>query len=416
MDKAVSPGQRSGCVRIPSSKSIVHRLLICTALGKEPVRISFNGLSKDILATVNCLRALGAEIAISDNQLSVQPARVYPENAVLPCGESGSTLRFLLPVVGALGMEGCFMMEGRLPDRPMKEYEALLSAHGMNIKHSGNSLFCKGKLTSGSYTLPGNISSQYFSGLLMALPLLSDDSELTIQEKLESAGYIALTEDALADAGITLHRHPDGWIIPGNQIPFLPPEKAAEGDWSNAAFFLCAGALSEKGILVEGLNLNSHQGDRAILELLNAFGAEIRNELSGNQVFIRRNSCIPLKIDASPIPDLIPVLAVLSCAAEGDTCIYNAARLRLKESDRLSATVKLITDLGGSAEEAEDSLIVHGRGSLYGGLTDSCNDHRIAMSAAVAASVCREEVYITGAECIEKSYPRFWDDWKGCRS
>ena len=171
MDKAVSPGQRSGCVRIPSSKSIVHRLLICAALGKEPVRISFNGLSKDILATVNCLRALGAEIAISDNQLSVQPARVYPENAVLPCGESGSTLRFLLPVVGALGMEGCFMMEGRLPDRPMKEYEALLSAHGMNIKHSGNSLFCKGKLTSGSYTLPGNISSQYFSGLLMALLL-----------------------------------------------------------------------------------------------------------------------------------------------------------------------------------------------------------------------------------------------------
>ena len=414
MDKTVSPGQRAGKVTIPSSKSVVHRLLICAALGKEPVKIPYNGLSKDILATVNCLRALGADISVSEKELSVLPVTSPAEGAVLPCGESGSTLRFLLPVVGALAAKGSFLMEGRLPERPMQEYEAILSAHGMQISREGNLLHFEGQLEPGYFILPGNISSQYFSGLLLALPLLPEDSELHIEGKLESAAYISLTEDALGEAGITLLHHADGWHISGGKVPSLPKEKAAEGDWSNAAFFLCAGALSEKGIRVEGLNCRSHQGDRAILELLQAFGAHSEILPEQNSVTIRKQNCRPLVIDASPIPDLIPVLAVLSCAAVGDTLIYNATRLRMKESDRLSSTAALIRSLGGSVEEKEDALIIHGTGNLHGGHADSFNDHRIAMSAAVAASLCSEAVTISAAESVEKSYPGFWDDWKRC--
>ena len=414
MDMTVSPGPCSGSVTIPSSKSIVHRLLICAALGKKPVSISIYGLSKDILATADCLNALGAEIKIRENRLDVCPINTPAKDAVLPCGESGSTLRFLLPVIGALGASGCFIMEGRLPERPMQDYETLLTAHGMAIRREGKRLYCEGQLEEGSYMLPGNISSQYFSGLLMALPLLPGNSDISVQGRLESADYIHLTEDALTEAGIIVHPHSGGWTVPGSQTPCLPSFLAAEGDWSNAAFFLCAGALSEEGIHVKGLNCYSHQGDRAILELLDAFGAEIREVPEENRVFIRKKACRPLEIDASSIPDLIPVLSVLSCAATGDTHITNAARLRMKESDRLTGTANLITALGGSVEENEDSLTIHGMGNLRGGTADSLHDHRIAMSAAVAASICCEEVYVTGAECVEKSYPDFWNDWKEC--
>ena len=399
---------------IPSSKSIVHRLLICAALGKEPVSISVNGLSKDILATASCLRALGAEIKSCENMLDVRPISSTVQNAVLPCGESGSTLRFLLPVTGVLGSSGHFIMEGRLPERPMQEYESLLTAHGMTISREGAKLSCGGLLKEGCYTLPGNISSQYFSGLLMALPLLAGNSEIRVEGRLESADYIHLTEDALAEAGICIHRHPDGWTVPGGQTPRLPRRLSAEGDWSNAAFFLCAGALSEEGIDVRGLNCQSHQGDRTILRLLDSFGAEILEMPEENRVFIRKKECRPLEIDASSIPDLIPVLSVMSCAATGDTHITNAGRLRMKESDRLAGTVNLINALGGSAEEKDDSLVIHGKSFLHGGTADSLHDHRIAMSAAVAASVCREPVLVTGSECVEKSYPGFWDDWKEC--
>ena len=305
-------------------------------------------------------------------------------------------------------------MEGRLSERPMQEYEALLRVHGMVVRREGKKLYCGGRLEEGSYSLPGNISSQYFSGLLMALPLLSGDSRITAEGRLESEDYIRLTEDALAEAGIRVNHYAGGWAVPGGQAPCLPSSLSAEGDWSNAAFFLCAGALSEEGIHVKGLNCHSHQGDRAILRLLDAFGAEIREVPEENRVFIRKKACRPLEIDASSIPDLIPVLSVLSCAAEGNTTIINAARLRMKESDRLTATAKLITALGGSAEEKDDSLIIHGSGVLRGGTADSFHDHRIAMSAAVAASICSDAVLVTNSECVEKSYPGFWDDWKEC--
>ena len=411
MKKTVLPRSVPHAVSIPSSKSVVHRLLICAALGRRPVKLLLNGLSKDILATAACLEGFGTELTVSEREIIVKPGPASEKDVVLPCGESGSTLRFLLPVCGALGLHGHFRMEGRLPERPMQPLEAMLEEKGMLLKHEGALLSFSGTLTPGMYHLPGNISSQYFSGLLFALPLLGEESTLCAEGRMESLGYIALTEDALSAAQVSYQKTGDYiWHLPGGQHPQLPEEVSAEGDWSNAAFFLCMGALSPKGITLHGLNLHSRQGDKAILDLLRRFGADVKEDAAAGSVTVRRNQCCPFEVDASAIPDLVPVLSILACGAVGDTKIYNAARLRLKESDRLQTTARLISDLGGNAEEFADALLIHGTGTLKGGTADSTNDHRIAMSAATAAVLCGREVVILGAECVEKSYPGFWDD------
>ena len=410
------PGRRSGNVQIPSSKSAAHRLLICAALGEGNTILSFNGLSKDIQATADCLQAMGIPVSICGHEIYISHVPFLRQNPILLCGESGSTLRFLLPVAGALGMSGCFEMEGRLPKRPMTDYILQLIMHGMTIFQDGSRLYFEGQLQSGEYCLPGNVSSQYFSGLLMALPRLSGDSTIIATGKLESAGYIRMTEDALTLSGVRFEREETWdrqiWHIPGNQCFTLPATLSAEGDWSNAAFFLCMGALSEEGVTVRGLNLDSDQGDKAILDILRRFGASVGT--GADSVTGRRGELRPVVIDAAPIPDLIPVLSVLACGAQGDSRIENAARLRLKESDRLQSTARLINDLGGKAEELPEGLVIHGTGRLRGGTVDPCNDHRIAMSAAVAACLCRESVTVTGANCVQKSYPAFWDDFGRC--
>ena len=408
----LTPGPCAGEVCIPSSKSVAHRLLICAALGTEKTTLLIDGFSKDILATAKCLRALGAGIEAKGRRIRVTPIQKPVGGGLLPCGESGSTLRFLLPVAGALGVSGYFKMEGRLPERPMQVYEDVLRAHGMEISRDGSFLRFGGQLRSGDYSLPGDVSSQYFSGLLMALPRLSGDSAVTAEGTLESAGYIRLTEDALALSGVTIEREGQSWHIPGSQPFALPGVLRVEGDWSNAAFFLCMGALSEQGVKVHGLNLASAQGDMAVLDILRQFGASV--EACDGEVTVRRAELSPVTIDAAPIPDLVPVLSVLACGATGDTRIINAARLRMKESDRLQTTAKLISDLGGAVDELPDGLVIHGTGGLRGGEVDSCGDHRIAMSAAVAAGLCRESVTIGGADCVQKSYPAFWEDFWRC--
>ena len=409
--RTVSPGARCGTVTVPSSKSHVHRLLIAAALGESPVSIRLRGLSRDILATADCLRAMGAEIDCTETCLSAVPPdrpRTPDGEAVLPCGESGSTLRFLLPVLGALGLDGCFHMEGRLPQRPMDLFEDELRRHGMIIARDGGLLHAGGRLSAGSYCLPGNISSQYFSGLLFALPLLEEDSVLRAEGSLESAAYILMTEGVLESAGIAFARAEHEWRIPGGQTFRLPRELTAEGDWSGAAFFLCLGALSKHGITVRGLRPDSPQGDRAVLDTLLSFGAEVN--WHGDAVTVRAGKRQPFVLDAAGVPDLVPVLSVLACAADGESVIKNAARLRMKESDRLRSTAQLIADLGGAVDEKEDGLVIRGCGALRGGNADSFRDHRIAMSAAVAAALCREPVIISDPDCVEKSYPDFWKD------
>lgn len=403
------PGPRRGVTAAPSSKSHAHRLLICAALGSAPVRVDCGELSRDISATAQCLAALCADIReVRPGVLEVRPAVKRPAaQAILPCGESGSTLRFLLPVVGALGQSVIFRMEGRLSERPLAPLDTVLQQHGMHIEQRGSELICSGTLRSGDFEIPGDISSQFISGLLFALPLLTGDSRIRITRKTESGAYIAMTEQALRTAGIRFTHTGNTYTVPGDQRYALPELCASEGDYSNGAFFLCMGALSEAGITVRNLPEETLQGDHAVLALLRRFGAEV--ERRGSEVTVRKGQLTGCDIDAAEIPDLVPILSVVAAAAQGETRIRNAARLRLKESDRLRTTAGLLRSLGGTVQELEDGLLIRGCGSLVGGTADPHNDHRIAMSAAAAGSICTRPVTVLDPECTAKSFPRFWE-------
>ena len=407
MNQIILPGPRTGSVTIPASKSQAHRLLICAALGQRETVIRCGGISRDIAATMACLRALGAEISEKNGEITVKPIAFSPiDTCHLPCGESGSTLRFLLPVAGALGAKAVFHMEGRLPQRPLAPLDAVLREHGMVLRQEGDLLFVSGRLTPGDFSLPGNVSAQYISGLLMALPRLAGDSTLTVTGPVESASYIAMTQDALSQSGLSFEKTGWTYTIPGDQTCALPRETRVEGDFSSAAFFLCLGALSPQGVEVTGLEPRSSQGDRAVLDVLEAFGAQVTRTDTG--AVVRRGTLRPIVIDAGPIPDLIPVLSVVAAAAPGDTHVVHAGRLRLKESDRIASTCALLRTLGTSVDEEPEGLVIHGGAPLTGGTVDPWGDHRIAMSAAVAASLCREPVTVLHPECTEKSYPDFW--------
>ena len=410
MKRTIIPGARTGRVRIPASKSQAHRLLICAALGEEKTEVVCDGISADIAATAKCLRALGAAVEETEAGFLVSPIKKVPEGRCeLYCGESGSTLRFLLPIVGALGAQAVFHREGRLPQRPLAPLDGVLTAHGMTLSEDGDLLLCSGQLQAGNYEIAGNVSSQYISGLLMALPRLAGESPLTVTGTLESAAYVAMTEDALRLSGVKFSKNGASYAIPGGQRFRLPARTAVEGDWSNAAFVLCMGALAKEGIRVEGLNLKSSQGDRGVLDVLRAFGAAVSEE--ENAVTVRRGTLRGVTVDASPIPDLIPVLSMVASVAAGETRVENAYRLRLKESDRLQSTANLLRALGGRVEEKEDGLVITGVPALHGGSAETQNDHRLAMSAAVAACAAMGEVTVDNDACVAKSYPRFWEDY-----
>ncbi len=411
MNKTILPGARTGEVHIPASKSQAHRMLLCAAMGENEVTLRCRGLSKDILATVACLKALGASVDAEGEVLHLRPVSAPPPGlCLLPCGESGSTLRFLLPLVGALGASAVFEREGRLPERPIEPLGRELCRNGMDIRSDGARLSCSGQLRPGAFSLPGNISSQYISALLMTLPLLEGESTLHMEGALESAAYVAMTEEVLRLGGVRTEKTGDGYRIPGGQRCRFAPELSVEGDYSNAAFFLCAGALSERGIRVTGLDPQSRQGDRAIVPLLEEMGAQVASD--GSSVTVKRAALHGITIDASPIPDLIPVLSVVAAAASGETRVIHAQRLRLKESDRLHSTTQMLRALGAEAEELPDGLVIRGGRTLAGGTVDACGDHRIAMSAAVAGGICRGAVTICGSECVQKSYPDFWTDFQ----
>ena len=411
MNKTILPGARTGEVHIPASKSQAHRMLLCAAMGENEVTLRCRGLSKDILATVACLKALGASVDAEGEVLHLRPVSAPPPGlCLLPCGESGSTLRFLLPLVGALGASAVFEREGRLPERPIEPLRRELCRNGMDIRSDGARLYCSGQLRPGAFSLPGNISSQYISALLMTLPLLEGESTLHIEGALESAAYVAMTEEVLRLGGVRTEKTGYGYRIPGGQRCRFAPELSVEGDYSNAAFFLCAGALSERGIRLTGLDPQSRQGDRAIVPLLEEMGAQVASD--GSSVTVKRAALHGITIDASPIPDLIPVLSVVAAAASGETRVIHAQRLRLKESDRLHSTTQMLRALGAEAEELPDGLVIRGGRTPAGGTVDACGDHRIAMSAAVAGGICRGAVTICGSECVQKSYPDFWTDFQ----
>lgn len=387
----LTPSSLNGEIKSIASKSQAHRLLICAALAEGETRIACGSLSKDIEATANCLRALGAGIEYADGVFTVRPIAEATEMAELDCGESGSTLRFLLPVVCALGQGARIKMHGRLPERPLSPlWEELERCGAVLAKPEKDILEVRGALRGKSFSIAADVSSQYISGLLFALPILGG-GKLELTGNIESAAYIDMTVRALRQFGAEIGYENRVFSLGGALSS--PGEAEVEGDWSNAAFWVVADALTLGEVRCTGLDADSPQGDRAVIE------AEAKIS-AGNAV-----------IDAKNIPDLVPVLAVLASVSEGTTRFINAGRLRIKESDRLATVTEMLTNLGADIEETADGLIVRGKEKLRGGKVHARGDHRIAMSAAVAAIACTCEVSIENAESVEKSYPAFWSDY-----
>ncbi len=404
-----TPSAISGKIQAISSKSDVHRLLICAALCENETKISCNVMSKDIAATVLCLKAMGTEISVRNNIITVTPKQ-FKNQATLDCNESGSTLRFLLPVVSALNINATIKGQGRLPQRPISPLKEEMEKKGV-IFHTDNvfPLHLTGQLRSGEYEIQGNISSQFITGLLFALPLLKGDSKIKLIPPVESRSYLNITISVLRKFGIEIEEQENLYIIKGNQKYISPKEITAEGDWSNSSFFLCAGALSEDGVTVTDLDIHSPQGDKKIIDVLTSMGADVK--ISKNTVTVKKNVLHAVTIDGSDIPDAVPIISVVATACQGDMQIINAGRLRIKESDRIKSVVEMIQSVGGSVEETADGMIIHGGKTLSGGVVNGYNDHRIVMSACVLSILCTSYVEITDFNAVEKSYPDFFKDF-----
>ncbi|MBP3370784.1 MAG: 3-phosphoshikimate 1-carboxyvinyltransferase [Clostridia bacterium] len=401
-----------GKINAIASKSVAHRLLICAAFADMPTRIRCDQTNKDIEATAACLSALGARIERNTPYYDVTPVdkNAINKNAALPCNESGSTLRFLLPVAAALGADSLFVMNGRLPDRPLSPLREELEAHSV-VFFEKNPLRINGTLTGNEFSIDGGVSSQFVSGLLFALSLLDHDCKLTVNGNIESAPYIDITCDALALFGAPVKKDGNTYIINAKGRLISPREIEVEGDWSNAAFPLALGILKGK-VEVSGLNCSSSQGDMAIVDILKAFGGNVSYCEESGAYIACKSSLTGTDIDASQIPDLVPVLATVATVAQGTTRIYGAARLRLKESDRIQSTYAVLRALGADITETADGLMINGVEKLCGSDVDSYNDHRIAMSVAVASALTEDKIHLSGAEAVTKSYPDFWKDMR----
>lgn len=410
MEKRVH-GTLKGAVTPPPSKSQAHRLLICAALGTEPCSIVCSNVNDDIMATMRCLNALGAKITFSSGVFDVQPVCVA-KGGTLDCGESGSTLRFLMSVAAVLGADATFTGSGKLPQRPMEALTDVLAAHGMSFeRHSADELpvTCSGTLQGGKFILPGNISSQYLTGLLFALPLAAEESVIEITGGLTSASYIDMTIDALRVAGISVERRGNMFTIRGNQHYRMPQRVVVEGDWSSAAFWVVAGVIGKQPLTISGMNNESLQGDSAIIDHLRSMGAFI--SIEDDKVMAMPSHLFGAELDCMDTPDLVPVLSVAAAVAQGTTTFTNVGRLRFKESDRLAAMKSVLAAFGISSDIGEDTFTVYG--GKPGAITpvDSFGDHRIAMSAAVMSTVAHGVTTINGAACVAKSYPAFFEDF-----
>lgn len=387
MDIIITPGKLRGTIAAIPSKSQAHRLLICAAFSDKNTRLICSDTNRDIEATVDCLNALGADIQRTPGGYDVTPIGNTPSAATLNCHESGSTLRFMLPIAGALGVDATFLLSGRLPQRPLSPLWEEMERMGCQLSRpTADTIRCQGKLTPGQYSIAGNISSQFITGLLFAAALMEDDSCIEIVGNLESKPYVEMTQQAMALFGVDT----SNYSIPGGQVFRTPGEIVVEGDWSNGAFWLAAKSLGSP-LEITNLQKDSLQGDREVMNFLQALDYQV-------------------SIDGTQTPDLIPILSIVAGAKQGSTFV-NCGRLRLKETDRLETTAAMIHALGGAAEIDGDSLIVKGTG-YRGGIVDAKGDHRIAMSAAIAATVSTGPVTILNAHEVKKSYPAFWEDYK----
>ncbi len=409
-----------GKILAQPSKSMAHRALICAALAKGESHIDNIVLSDDMIATMAAIRMLGADVTLEDSlnykgrkKITVKSqGQISLKGNQIDCLESGSTARFIMPITRLSADSVTITGRGRLVERPFEIYKELFTQKGVIYSDCDGKMpiTLSGKLVGGQYTLPGNVSSQFISGLLFTLPLLEEPSIITVTNKLESLPYIQMTLAVLKEFGIEIRY--DGsyqnFDIPGGQNYRAKPEYVVEGDWSQAAFFCVIGALSES-LTLEGIIMDSLQGDKVIINILEQMGA--KPLFDRDSVTFRKSKLKGIDIDVSQCPDLVPAISVAASLAEGTTRITNAARLRIKESDRLASTSQALGALGARIIEEPDGLIIEGVPCLKGGTASGAGDHRIVMALATASTVCQGVIEINGSDAVNKSYPEFWQDF-----
>ena len=383
MDIVVKPRKLEGEINAISSKSVTHRMLICASLADKESEIQIDNTSADIEATIGALSSLGAKIEKNGNIYKVTPIK-DTEDAYVDCNESGSTLRFLVPVTSSLGKKCVFDGHGRLPSRPMKTLTDEMKNHGVKVSDSFP-INTAGQMTGGKFCIDGSVSSQFITGLLLSLPQIGG-GEVEITGDFQSRSYVDITLSVMEKFGVKVTERGNTYIVPDKK--FTASLSKAEGDWSNSAFFLAA------GVEVKNLDINSKQGDKKIVEVLKEL------EKEDEEIFI----------DVSDIPDLVPIISVKASVRKGVTHIINAERLKLKESDRILSCVTMINNLGGKAKGDDASITIEGVERLKGGKVDSFNDHRIVMSSAIASCFSQSDIIISGAEAVNKSYPTFFED------
>lgn len=401
MNAKITPSKICGEVVAPPSKSYAHRILIAAYLTGQKVSVRNVGNSNDVYATLNALQSLGAEITSANGVVAIE-RKSMPKHAVVDCNESGSTLRFLLPIVSALGVNATFTGQGRLLARPIQELVDALNANGADI----DGLTIRGKLRAGQYRIPANISSQYITGLLFALPLLDGDSEIIFVGEAVSQGYIDITLDVLRQFGIQINTTNNGYVVKGNQVYTPPTDITVEGDYSGAAFILSLGAICGN-VRVKGLNARSMQGDAEIVKILEKFGAKVTVE--GNCVSVVKNQLLAVDIDCENIPDLVQIISVVASYAHGVTTLRNVSRLRLKESDRVQAILDQLTEVGICCDYVDGALHIHG-GKPIGTILSGGNDHRTVMSATVLSLGANGASEVVGVDPVNKSYTDFYND------
>ncbi len=410
----VFPGKCSGKVTIPPSKSMAHRSIICAALARGISRIDNIAYSQDILTTIEGMRALGAKITTHDDFIEVEGIQniTQCQKQDIFCKESGSSLRFFIPLFSLTGKRITFSGQGRLMERPQGVYETIFHEQGLSFEHVNGTISIEGALQGGDYTLDGNVSSQFISGLLIALPLCDKPSTITIQKPFESRSYVCLTMQMLEHFGIETEFIDDNTIYVKGKQQYHPGCYSIEGDYSQLAFFACLAALNND-LQVCGVHHNSRQGDKVIMQILKQANVNYKEIVNGYAVM--KSEVSGSEIDLADCPDLGPILCVLAAFAKGSTHIKNAGRLRIKESDRIAAMECELKKLHVDIRCDENDIYIEGKPQYEGGVIfDSHQDHRIVMSMAVAAALCNQPCTIQGAEAVNKSYPQFFDDLIRC--
>jgi len=406
--KTYADGIQNRIIKAPPSKSMAHRAILAAMLAEGPCTIDNVVLSADVRATLSAAKTLGKEWVYHDGKVTFGKKNKV-NTTTIDANESGSTLRFLMPLCGALGVETTFVGQGKLPERPYTILAEVMSQHGVVFdKTAGLPVKISGKLKNGVYKIAGDVSSQYITGLLYALPLLDGDSEIILTSPLQSKGYVDMTLQTLEAFGIKIDVLQNGYKVKGNQ-KYIAKDFVVEGDYSNAAFWMVLGVLND-GITIQGLAPNSLQGDKAIVDVLRQMGADV--VVDGDKTHVKKSVLKGVSIDVGQIPDLAPILSVALACADDVGEIANASRLRIKESDRLQAINDNLRAVGVKTVLNNDSIKIFGTKDIVGGEANGFNDHRIVMSMSVLATQTKKGIVVSDMQAINKSYPDFFEIYK----